>query len=388
MREPVRRLTTDTSPQASSRDASRRRFLFVCTHLKTGGAERQWSILLPELHRQGFEVALLTLTAEGDFFPDVRAAGVATAFADMKSRTDVRGLARALAFRNWMPDAVITRSVLGQAIGHVLARSAGALHIATEHSSRPLAADHPNRERLRRLLAPRVDGVIAVTERQFPYLLDLGYRQERMLAVWSGIPALQAKRSRAEIRAELGLQADDYAAFLIATLRPEKRADVFIDAVARARESDGRIKGFIAGRGPELAGITKVAAEMNGAVEVLGSRSDIPDLMLAADAVCLTSDAEALPMVLIEAMALGRPVIATDVGGTSEIVVDGETGDLVQPGDVEALADNLVAWARAPQRPLAYGKAGLKRQQTLFTQERMARDYARAVEEFARNGRA
>ena len=63
MREPVRRLTTDTSPQASSSDASQRRFLFVCTHLKTGGAERQWSILLPELHRQGFEVALLTLTA-------------------------------------------------------------------------------------------------------------------------------------------------------------------------------------------------------------------------------------------------------------------------------------------------------------------------------------
>jgi glycosyltransferase involved in cell wall biosynthesis len=93
-------------------------------------------------------------------------------------------------------------------------------------------------------------------------------------------------------------------------------------------------------------------------------------------------------MVLIEAMALGRPVIASDVGGTSEIVVDGETGDLVPAGDGSALADNLVAWARAPERPLAYGEAGLKRQQALFTQERMARDYARVLEEFARNGRA
>src|SRR5438128_11952373 len=103
MREPVRRLTTDTSPQASSSDASQRRFLFVCTHLKTGGAERQWSILLPELHRQGFEVALLTLTAEGDFFPVVEAAVLANALPDMKGSTDVRGFARALAVGNWMP---------------------------------------------------------------------------------------------------------------------------------------------------------------------------------------------------------------------------------------------------------------------------------------------
>ena len=110
--------------------------------------------------------------------------------------------------------------------------------------------------------------------------------------------------------------------------------------------------------------------------------------MLAGDAICLTSEAEALPMVLIEAMALGRPVIATDVGGTSEIVVDGETGDLVPAGDRSALADKLVAWARAPERPLAYGKAGLRRQQALFTQERMARDYARVLEELGRNGRA
>src|SRR5207253_5307943 len=107
MREPVRRLTTDTSPQASSSDASQRRLLFVCTHLKTGGAERQWSILLPELRRQGFTVGLLTLTAEGDFFPDVRAADVETSCAQMKSRTDLRGLVRALAFRKWEPDAVV-----------------------------------------------------------------------------------------------------------------------------------------------------------------------------------------------------------------------------------------------------------------------------------------
>jgi glycosyltransferase involved in cell wall biosynthesis len=360
----------------------------VCTHLKTGGAERQWSILLPELRRQGFKVGLLTLTAEGDFFSDVRAADVETSCAHMKSRTDLRGLARALAFRKWEPDAVITRSVLGQAVGHVLARSAGALHVTTEHSSRPLAADRRSRDRLRRQLAPRVDGVVAVTERQFPYLLRLGYRPGRMRAVSSGISALQANRSRAETRAELGLQSGDFAAFLIATLRPEKRADVFIDAVVRARESDSRIRGFIAGRGPELAGITEIAAKTNGAVELLGSRSDVPDLMHAADAICLTSDAEALPMVLIEAMALGRPVIATDVGGTSEIVVDGETGDLVPAGDGSALADNLLAWARAPEKPLAYGKAGLKRQQALFTQERMARDYARVLEEFARNGRS
>jgi glycosyltransferase involved in cell wall biosynthesis len=365
-----------------------RRLLFVCTHLKTGGAERQWSILLPELRRQGYEVGLLTLTDEGDFFPDVRAAGVEASYARMRNRTDVRGFARALTFRRWRPDVVVTRSVLAQVVGHVLAKSAGALHITTEHSSEPLDADKRTRDHLRRLLAPRVDGVIAVTEHQFPYLLELGYRPGRMRAVRSGIPGLRPHRSRAEVRADLGIRPDEFAAFLIATLRPEKRADVFIDAVARAREDDRRIRGFVAGRGPELRRVAEITAMTNGAVTVLGPRSDVPDLMLAADAICLTSDAEALPMVLIEAMALGRPVLATDVGGTSEIVVAGETGVLVPRNEPVALAENLVAWARAPERALAYGEAGLKRQQTFFTQERMAREYVQAFSDFAGNHHA
>jgi glycosyltransferase involved in cell wall biosynthesis len=355
------------------------RVLFVCTNLKTGGAERQWSLLLPGLREQGFEVGLLALSAEGEFFAAVQESGVLSACARMRNRTDILGAIRALSYRKWEPDIVVTNSVLGDVLGHALARQAGARHVATEHSMSALADNRPMRNRARRVVASRVDRVVGVTQKQVPYLTSLGYRPERIEFVWNGIPDVAAARPRAEVRAELGLGTDDFAAFLIATLRPEKRADLFLDAISRAHEADRRIRGFIAGHGPQLSLIRELAAARNGAVEVLGKRLDVPDLMEAADAVCLTSETEALPMVVIEAMALGRPVIATDVGGTGDLVVSGETGVLIPPGDEDALVRAILDARAQPERLKKYAAAGRQRQQAFFTLARMVEGYGRVL---------
>ena len=105
--------------------------------------------------------------------------------------------------------------------------------------------------------------------------------------------------------------------------------------------------------------------------------------MRAAGAVCLTSEAEALPMSILEAMALGRPVVATNVGGTGEAVQDGETGFLVEPGDVEAVRRALVALAADPERAAAMGAAGRARQRERFDGEAMVDGYLRAFERIA-----
>jgi len=355
------------------------RVLFVCNNLKTGGAERQWSLLLPGLRDEGFEVGLLALSAEGEFFAAVRESGVPSACAHMRTRTDIRGVIRALSYRKWKPDIVVTNSLLGHVVGHVLARRARARHMATEHGISSVATDHPGRSRAKRVVASRVDRVVGVTPKQVPYLTSLGYRPERMDFVWSGIPDVAAVRPRPEVRAELGLGAEDFAACLIATLRPEKRADLFLDAILRAHADDPRIRGFIAGRGPQLSLIRERAAARDGAVAVLGERSDVPDLMEAADAVCLTSETEALPMVVIEAMALGRPVIATDVGGTGDLVVSGETGVLIAPGDEDALVRAILDARAQPERLKEYAAAARQRQKAFFTLTRMVEGYGRAL---------
>jgi glycosyltransferase involved in cell wall biosynthesis len=118
------------------------------------------------------------------------------------------------------------------------------------------------------------------------------------------------------------------------------------------------------------------AAASNGVVRIVGQRADVVDILAMADAVCLTSDAEALPMVVLEAMSLGRPVVATSVGGVPEAVTHEQTGLLVPLGDSEAFARALARLADDPQLASILGRAAMRRWSEHFTAERMADRYA------------
>jgi len=177
------------------------------------------------------------------------------------------------------------------------------------------------------------------------------------------------------VRAELDLAEDDVLALLVATLRPEKRADVFVAAVRRAHAREPRLRGVIAGGGPQLAQVRSLVAETPEVVHVLGERSDVPDLLAAADVVCLTSSFEGLPMTVLEAMALSRPVVATRVGGIPDAVTDGRTGRLVPPGDTDAFAEALIELARVPALRRTMGEAASVDYRERYTLEAMAERY-------------
>jgi glycosyltransferase involved in cell wall biosynthesis len=123
-------------------------------------------------------------------------------------------------------------------------------------------------------------------------------------------------------------------------------------------------------------------------VKLLGARRDVLALVAAAGAICLPSEAEALPMSILEAMALARPVVATDVGGTRDQVLDGETGYLVPAGDAGAVTRALLRLAADPARAAAMGEAGRGRQRERFTGERMVDGYVHAFEEAIGRGQA
>lgn len=158
--------------------------------------------------------------------------------------------------------------------------------------------------------------------------------------------------------------------------------------MAEAARREPRLRGLVAGDGPEHARVAARAAASGGAVRVLGHRSDVGDLIRAADAVCLSSAAEAAPFSALEAMALGCPVVATAVGGIDEVVVSGVTGLLVPPDDPGALAAALVRLASEDGLAAALGSAGQARQRERFTAAAMCDSYAAILAEAAALGTA
>jgi glycosyltransferase involved in cell wall biosynthesis len=364
------------------------RLLFLATDMQRGGAERHWATLIPALARRGAEARLVCLNDEGPLFEEVRAAGVPVACLHLGARTDAAALRRALGEAGGSPGAVVTRGVSPQLVGEAIARRAGAAHVLNEHT--PLTADgellplRPHQQALTRLVAPLVDRVIAVSERQIEPLQSRGYRGERIVVVPNGVfeADVAVSRRREQVRAELGLGERDFAVLCVANLRPEKGAGAFVQAISAARAQVPSLRGLLAGDGPQREEIAALAAERGG-VELLGSRGDVPDLLAASDAFCLLSQAEALPISILEAMALAVPVVATAVGGMVEAVSHARTGLIVPPRDASAAAGALARLAAQPEWARRLGESGRERQRELYAGAAMVERYERALAEVA-----
>jgi glycosyltransferase involved in cell wall biosynthesis len=363
------------------------KLLFVCSELIVGGAQRQWSLLIPRL-RPRFDVSVLTLVGEGPFFWQLRAAGVPVECARMRRRTDLGGWRRALRHAGSKPDLVVTQSINADIVGNVIAARAHAAHVSNAHFNvGPGAPRSRHRDLLARMLAPRVDAVIAVSDAQVPRLQRLGHRRAAIRIIANGVEAPAVSRPAEEVRESLGIDPSEFLALLVATLRPEKRAELFVAAVQRAHAADSRVRGVVAGGGSELQRIRALAGG-DGVVQVLGPRTDVPDLMSAADAVCLASDAEGVPMAILEAMALGRTVVATDVGGVSEAVQSGETGLLVPTNDDPALTAAFLRLTADPGLRRRLGEKGLQRHRDRFGVDRMVEEYVQVFEDVLRAKRS
>jgi glycosyltransferase involved in cell wall biosynthesis len=202
----------------------------------------------------------------------------------------------------------------------------------------------------------------------------------------NAVPQPKIATAASSVRSQLGIGQKDFMAVLVAILRPEKRVDVFIRAVQRAQRADPRIRGVVVGPGSEFTRLKALARE-DGTVQLLGERRDGADIVNAGDVCCLSSNAEGLPMALLEAMALGKPIVATDVGGVSDAVEHERTGLLVPIDDVEAFADALVRLSSNHLQCEQFGRLAKERHLALFSVEKMLARYEEAFAEVV-NGQA
>lgn len=173
----------------------------------------------------------------------------------------------------------------------------------------------------------------------------------------------------------------------VANLRPPKGLDTLVEAAAHlecVQITNG--PGFIwlvAGQGPLADSLARDLARrgLAGHVRLLGFRDDIPDLLAAADIFCLTSRREGAPISILEAMAAGRPIVATDAGGMRELVAGGETGIVLEPGNAAAIAGALARLIADREYRARLGAAGQARARARHTVERAAAAIAAVYDE-------
>jgi glycosyltransferase involved in cell wall biosynthesis len=241
------------------------------------------------------------------------------------------------------------------------------------------------------MVSARQDLIIAISDHIARFTVSRGVRHPaRVRRVYHGIepPLTRAlEREGQRIRAELGIEQDAFLVGNVGRLAPQKGQRHLIAAMPHLLERVPRAHAVIAGGG-DLEGYLRELAEEVGVaprVHVLGQRKDVPALMHAIDVFAMPSIWEGFGLVLLEAMAAGRPIVASRVATIPEVVLDGESGLLVPAGDPLALADALAQLANDRALASRLGESGRERLQRHFSVEKMVGDtellYRELVEE-------
>jgi glycosyltransferase involved in cell wall biosynthesis len=196
-----------------------------------------------------------------------------------------------------------------------------------------------------------------------------GVSPSKVEVVLNGIDPSRFRRESQRVgrcRAELGVSPSNIVVAAVGRLAPQKRFDLLIDAVARLRGQWPQLKLFIAGDGGERIALEQKAASagLGQAVRFLGHLDDVTPLHHAADVFVQSAEYEGTPNAVLEAMALGVPIVATDAGGTSELVRDGLEALVVPPRDVEALSRAVCDVLRRPGAAAARARAARARVET------------------------
>lgn len=275
--------------------------------------------------------------------------------------------------RRLQPDVVHTHLGYSDLLGSAAARSLRVPVVSTVHLIDPEPAagiKERTKNALFSLARRRGAGLVfAVSEaaRQ-GHLAATGDRPEHTRVVHNGVVGADARGQGKQVRQELGLAADDLVVVMVSVLRPGKGHDVALQALRILRLRWPRLRLVILGAGPLAEDLAAQAADLDGAVQLIGHRDDVMDVLDAADVLLHPSRQDAFPTALLEAMAASLPVLATAVGGIPEIVVPDETGVLLAaPAHAEDVALELERLLADPDRRHRLGQAGRARFEQQFT---------------------
>lgn len=372
------------------RPQSHRRILHIITGLSTGGAERALYNLLSGGLGDAGETAVLSLSDEGSMGQHIRALGVPVMTLEMK-----RGMPTPAALirlrrivRDFQPDLIqgwMYHGNVAASLARRLARNKPAVIWNVRHSLYSLAAEKlMTRQVIRanRWLSSGADAIIYNSRVSRGQHEAFGFAAENGKVIANGFDtdSLRPDRDKRDaMRQSLGIAPDEVVVGHVARFHPMKNHAGFLKAAVQVLKLRPDVSFLLAGRNvglenPALADI--VPARFQGRFRFVGERSDVPNLMQAMDVFCMSSAwGEAFPNVIAEAMAIGLPCVAKDVGDSRDIV--GDSGVVVAPGDDDVLAAGMLTMLdKTADERRELGRAARKRIEQHYALPAIVRQYA------------
>ena len=322
--------------------------VFIIDSLRRHGAQRFLTYLVRGLSKLGHvqEVIVLNRARDSDIEEALSAARCAVTYiGKFALLLGGAGWWRLVAMlRRARPDVVMTMLDFADTLGRPAARLAGCGRLVTSIQVRNLVKSAWQRW-LDRKTVPWADKVIFNSGQVVKHAREKeGVRENQVVIIPNGVEDLRTRSGalRIDSRRQLGLGRKTVLLGTVARLYPQKNLSLFLRALAKLSTLQ-EWKALVVGDGPERRQLLALTEELRLTDRViwLGARTDVEAWLAAMDVFVHTSDFEGMPNAVMEAMAMGLPVVASAVDGTRELIEDGVSGYLLPPGDVDAFAERI-----------------------------------------------
>jgi glycosyltransferase involved in cell wall biosynthesis len=374
------------------------RVVHCLEQVRSGGVERRRLSLARRLDSERFEQMLICTEASPELRAKFESAGCAIAeIGPLRRGVDWAKIqCAAQILREFRPDITHGAVFEGVIIAALAGRLAGAPIVIAEETITPIGRRVTGHLYFR-FLAALADEVVAISNAVSDYLIrTIKLPRAKVRLIYNGVadPGPASAAELANVRAKLGLTEGVPVVGTVGRLAapaghpPDSHKHV-ADAIFSMNSILKRFpatKMVIIGDGPDRKLLEQRAAEagLGDSVLFVGFQSNVRPFLESMDILIHASATEGLPLALVEAMFASCPVVATDVGGSNEVVVDGETGFLVPFGAPQNIADRTVQLLAEPALRQHMGALGLKRAQELFSEDRYVREVSAMYDELLR----
>jgi len=365
--------------------------VFLITDLMVGGAEKALVRTAIGLSKSNYDVSVMYLYGKAPLAETLKNAGVPVTNLNMRIKWDVSVLLKLYKlFRKEKPQILHTYMFHADLLGRLIGRLA---HVPIIISSRRnIEIGGQIRETINRLTVHLSDATTAVCDnvRQAEIKRSRA-KPEKVFRIYNGVEIENFKqvesRKTEKLKKDLGIGPDDVVIGTVGRFLEKKGHPFLIRAMHKIISKFPGTKLLLVGYGRLQSRLERKVNNSGLSEKVIftGSCSDISEMLSVFDVFILPSLWEGMPNAVLEAMAAGLPVVSTAVGGTPEVIKDGETGLLVPAGDSEALADGVINLLKDPERAKKMGATGRDRVEKIFTRSRMIADtealYEKLVQE-------